>query len=120
MVPFLFIPISIVIFALIMRVLAPEWCNRVFCLHYCCKITSATDSDGKDSPVSESSGHSMNERRLDVPSVKQIDLEGNNENLSDNTPARSESLKQFAAGKIAQVNGTGTHNDNDRNTLEPV
>ena len=47
LVPFLFIPISIVILALIVRVIAPEWFSRVFCLNYCCKSVSSTESDSK-------------------------------------------------------------------------
>ena len=47
MVPFLFIPISIVIFALIMRVVAPQWCNRVLCLQLCCKSIEGSESDSK-------------------------------------------------------------------------
>lgn len=65
----------------------------------------------------------MNEKDLNVPSVKQIDLElhdqGNNENQSDNTPHRAESLQQFGK-KSLQVSGAGTSLNNARTSLEPM
>ena len=60
----------------------------------------------------------MNEKDLNLPEVKQIDLLRNNDNVSDKTPERTESLKQFAHGAKLTVSGAGTHKNNDRNMLE--